>query len=196
MTDTDKHHPANNPEHELPGNGEAQAASAQVAVEQGSAAELGAQVAQLRSDLEHNQAKANEYLDGWQRSRAEFANYKRRIERDQAQQFQMTVGNVVRRYLTIVDDLERALRDRPQGDEGAAWANGIELIYRKLLAALEADGVRVMDAHGQMFDPVQHEAIMQEPSPDHASGQIIDVLQNGYLIGDRVLRPAIVRVAE
>jgi molecular chaperone GrpE len=72
----------------------------------------------------------------------------------------------------------------------------VELIYRKLLQALEADGVQVIQADGQLFDPNLHEAIQQEPSPEHQSGQIIEVLQKGYTISGRVLRPATVRIAQ
>lgn len=149
----------------------------------------------LSKELEDAKQKAQEYLDGWQRALADFSNYKKRVERDQQLTYQNTIGNVTKRYLTIVDDLERALGNRPKDGEGAEWANGIELIYRKFLLALEADGVKPMDAEGQMFDPNLHEALSQEPSDDFESGQIIEVLQNGYVVGERVLRPAVVRVA-
>jgi molecular chaperone GrpE len=150
----------------------------------------------LREELEGLKAKGQEYLDGWQRALADFSNYKRRVERDQTINYQNAIGSVVKRYLPVLDDLERALANRPQDGEGASWSNGIELIYRKLVMALEADGVLEMQAEGEPFDPNKHEAISQEPSESHASGEIIDVLQKGYQIGDRVLRPAIVRVAE
>lgn len=149
----------------------------------------------LQNELKETQAKANEYLEGWQRARAEFANYKRRIERDQAQVYQNAAGNIIKRYLEILDDLERALKNRPPEGEGAVWSEGIELIYRKLQAILESEGVKPIDALNQAFDPNQHEAISLEESAEHDSGQVIDVLQQGYLIGDRVLRPALVRVA-
>lgn len=150
----------------------------------------------LQMELEAAQAKAQEYLDGWQRALADFSNYKRRVERDQQLNYQNTIGMVVKRYLPILDDLERALNNRPLEGNGAVWAGGIELIYRKFLMSLEADGVNVMQAAGEQFDPNLHEAISQEPSPDHESGQVIEVLQKGYYLGDRVLRPAVVRVAE
>ena len=134
-------------------------------------------------------------MDGWQRSRAEFSNYKRRIEREQAQLYQTTSGAIIKRYLEIVDDLERALKSRPQEGEGAVWAEGIELIYRKFLAVLENEGVIVMKAQGEQFDPNLHEAISSEENDDYQSGQIIEVIKQGYTLGDRVLRPALVRVA-
>lgn len=158
--------------------------------------EITVDVASLQKELEDTQAKASEYLEGWQRSRAEFANYKKRVERDQAQTYQNAAGNIIKRYIEIVDDLERALKNRPAEGEGAAWANGIELVYRKLLSILENEGVKPMNPLGMPFDPNMHEAVMMEESPEHESGEIIDVLQNGYMMGDRVLRPAMVRVAQ
>jgi molecular chaperone GrpE len=94
-----------------------------------------------------------------------------------------------------VDDLQRALKDRPVDNDGAAWAEGVELIYRKLMTILEAEGVTPIEAEGEMFDPNLHEAVVQSDSDEHESGQVIEVLQTGYKLGDRVLRPAMVRVA-
>jgi molecular chaperone GrpE len=141
------------------------------------------------------QAKANEYLDGWQRSRADFANYKKRIEREQAEIYQRTAGSILKRHLEIIDDLERALRNRPGEGDGAIWSEGIDLVYRKLTNILESEGVKAMQTEGKMFDPNFHEAISSEDSPDHQSGEIIEAVQKGYFLGEKVLRPALVRVA-
>ena len=157
--------------------------------------EAEAPVAEPSPELAAALAKAQEYLDGWQRERADFFNYKRRIEREQGQGAQNALGNALRRYLDIADDLERALRNRPLEGDGAVWADGIDLIYRKLLGAFEADGVKLIETQGQFFDPVLHEAISQEDAPELESGQIIGVVQTGYALGERVRRPARVRVA-
>lgn len=149
----------------------------------------------LQEELAQTTAKANEYLEGWQRSMADFSNYKKRIEREQAQIQQMATANVIRRYLELFDDLERALKNRPKEAEAASWADGVELIYRKFLAYLESEGVQLIDVDGQYFDPNFHEAISHEDHPELASGQVIGVVQQGYRLGDRVLRPARVRVA-
>lgn len=155
------------------------------------------EIAQLRTEIDQALAKANEYLNGWQRERAEFINYKKRIEREQSQGGQSAFGNAIRRYLDIADDLARALKDknRPLEGNGAIWAEGIDLIHRKMVAAFEADGVKMIDTNGKYFDPTMHEAISHEDSPEHESGQIIDVVQPGYILGERVIRPARVRVA-
>ncbi len=152
-------------------------------------------IMELQTQLEESQAKADEYLDGWQRARAEFANYKKRVERDRVRFHNDAVGDVAKRFLPIVDDLERAIKDRPQEGDGATWAEGIELIYRKMLKVLEADDITPMQAEGEMFDPNLHEAIVKTESDEHECEQIIEVLQQGYKIGDRVLRPAQVRIA-
>jgi molecular chaperone GrpE len=150
----------------------------------------------LKKELEQSRAETHEYLDGWQRSRAEFANYKKRIERDQAQIHQVTAGNIIKRYLEILDDLDRALKHKPQDEEGASWAAGIELIFHKFLSILEAEGIAVMETDGKYFDPNLHEAISQADVAGYESGQIVEVIHKGYMIGERVLRPALVRVAK
>ncbi len=150
---------------------------------------------QLKSKIEELEKKSSEYLDGWQRSRAEFVNYKKRIEREQSQAYQLAAGNIIKKFLDIADDLERALKNCPKGKEGAEWAEGIELIYRKLLGIMESEGVKVMDVSGQKFDPNLHEAISHEEVEGYSEGDIIEVVKQGYLLGDRILRPASVRVA-
>jgi molecular chaperone GrpE len=150
----------------------------------------------LAADVERLQAEAAEYLDGWQRARAEFANYKKRIDREQDETRARAAGEILSRFIGILDDFERAFKDRPQQGEAAAWANGIDLIYTKLMAILEAQGVQTIEAEGQLFDPNFHEALTHEHSDNHQEGQIIEVIHHGYKLGDRVLRPALVRVAK
>ena len=149
------------------------------------------------SEVERLKGQADEYLDGWQRARAEFANYKKRVEREQEESRARVVADMLQDFVTILDDLERALRDRPTDGDAAAWASGIDMIQRKLMAVLDAEGVRPMiPVAGEMFDPNVHEAVSHEPSPDHTEGQIIGLIHQGYRIGERVIRPALVRVAK
>lgn len=171
----------------------------QEAVEYEDLEELGDQVQEdiegLKQALEESRLKSEEYLEGWQRARAEFANFRKRVDRERVQSQQTAAASIIRRYLEIADDLERALKNRPEEGEGAVWAGGIELVYRKFLKILESEGVKPMQAEGEEFDPNLHEAITHEDSPEHESGQVIEVVQTGYMIGDKVLRPALVRVA-
>jgi molecular chaperone GrpE len=154
-----------------------------------------AEYSELQQRIEQAELKSKEYFEGWQRERADFNNYRRRIEQDNVQAKQNLTAQVIRKYLVVVDDLARALKARPTQGEGAAWSEGVELIYRKLTTILDGEGVKPMAADGAVFDPNLHEAITHEDSPDHESGQIIEVVQQGYLLGERVLRPALVRVA-
>jgi molecular chaperone GrpE len=151
---------------------------------------------QLKKELEEARKQADENLDGWQRARAEFANYKKRIERERAEDRNRITGEIILQYLGAMDDFERALKDRPEDPEMASWAEGIDLIYRKMKGILESEGVEPIPAEGGNFDPNFHEAISHEESNDHDEGEILEVVQQGYMIGDRVLRPAVVRVAK
>jgi molecular chaperone GrpE len=147
----------------------------------------------LKSQLAEAESKMSEYKDGWARSQAEFQNYKKRIERDNELTYARMKGDIVKKVLPVLDDLERALQNRLADD---AWANGIELVARKLQNILESEGVKRIEAKGAAFDPNFHEAITHEPSDEVESGYVIDVVQNGYMFGERVIRPALVRVAQ
>ena len=147
----------------------------------------------LKRQLEEAQTKLTESLDGWQRSMADFQNYKKRVERDYEMVKASMKGDIIKKVLPMLDDLERALQNRP-ADE--AWAGGIELIVRKFQNLLDSEGIKRIDAKGEAFDPAFHEAISHEPSEDVESGHVIDVVQNGYMLGERVIRPALVRVAQ
>jgi molecular chaperone GrpE len=138
------------------------------------------------------EAKVAENLDGWQRAVAEFQNYKKRMDRDRDNDKAIMKGDLIKRFLPALDDLERALQN-PSEDQ--AWVSGIELIRRKLQSILQAEGLKRIDAEGQVFDPNFHEAISYEPADGTESGHVIAVVQNGYMLGDYVVRPAMVRVA-
>jgi molecular chaperone GrpE len=150
-------------------------------------------IADLEKSLAEAQSQAAEYKDGWQRSLADFQNYRRRMEAEKAETYQMATSSILKRYLPVLDDMERAMEARPKD---LAWADGIDLIYRKLQTILEAEGLKRIEAEGEMFDPNFHEAIAQEPAAGVESGRVIAVVRNGYMQGDRVVRPAMVRVAQ
>jgi len=147
----------------------------------------------LKRQLEDAESKLAESVQGWQRAQADFQNYKRRVERDNEMTFASMKGDIVKKILPVLDDLERALNNRPADD---AWANGIELIARKFQNILDVEGIKRIEATGAEFDPKFHEAISHEHNEDFESGQVIEVVQNGYMLGERVIRPALVRVAQ
>jgi molecular chaperone GrpE len=149
----------------------------------------------LQLQVKESQSLAEEYLDGWQRSKAEFQNYKKRIEKERDQFYHNKTAEILIKYLEVLDDLNLALKDKPGEGDDSSWADGIELVYRKLQGILEAEGVEQIETDGQIFDPHLHEAISHEESEEHGSDQIIEVLKQGYRLGDRILRPAVVRVA-
>ena len=155
--------------------------------------QLTAEVEALKRHLEEAEAKSSEYKDSWLRSQAEFQNYKKRLDRDSEITYVLMKGDIIKKVLPVLDDLERALQNRPADD---AWANGIELIARKLQNILASEGVKRIEAEGAIFDPNFHEAISHEHNEDFESGKVIAVVQNGYMLGERVIRPALVRVAQ
>ena len=180
---TDKKHKHHEPKEEQAPETPVEATSEQPQVE----------VAELMKKLEEAEAKVAEHRSDLQRERAEFVNYKNRVQRDADVQRANMKGDILQKVLPVLDDLERALQNRP-ADE--AWASGIELIARKFQSVLESEGVKRIEAEGQPFDPNFHEAISHEPNGDVPSEHVIAVVRNGYVIGERVIRPALVRVAQ
>ena len=155
--------------------------------------QLSAEIDTLNKKLAEAESKTSEYKDSWLRSQAEFQNYRKRIERDSELMYVSLKGDIIKKILPILDDLERALQNRPADN---SWASGIELVARKFQNILESEGVKKIDAIGAEFDPNFHEAISHEPADGVKSGHVIGVVQNGYMIGERVIRPALVRVAQ
>ena len=152
--------------------------------------------AALRQELQEANARAQEYLDGWQRARAEFSNYKRRQEQERDEQHKRANESFMRRLVPAVDDFERAFHTLPYGLMSLTWIDGIALIKRKLEAALEAEGLSSVAVEpGQAFDPLLQQAITREEHVDFEDGQVIAEVQKGYMLGDRLLRPTLVRVS-
>jgi molecular chaperone GrpE len=150
----------------------------------------------LEKQIETLQAEVEEQKDGWLRSRAELDNYRKRVQRDAARSYQDAMANVLKIFISVADDLERALKNKPEYKETESWVNGIELILQKLQSQMKNQGVERLEVKpGDTFDPNIHEAITQEENPDFEEGQIIEVVQPGYRISDRIIRPAMVRVA-
>lgn len=139
--------------------------------------------------------QAAEYLAALQRERAEFSNYRKRMEKDRAQWQDMLRSDVIMELLPVLDDFDRALENLPDDGKAREWANGVLLIQRKLKSQLENLGLEEIKASDQPFNPELHEAVTHETSADHESGAVISVLRKGYRLGERILRPALVRVA-
>jgi molecular chaperone GrpE len=146
------------------------------------------------SELADLQRERDDYKDRWLRKGAEFDNYRKRVERERREQADQAVVDLLQELLLVVDDFDRALT--VGGDEGGAYRKGVELIHGKLHDLLRKQGVKAMDVLGADFDPNVHMAVMHEESPEHREGEVIGELQKGYMLHDRLLRPAMVKVAK
>lgn len=141
------------------------------------------------------QRERDEYYDRLLRKTAEFDNYRRRVERERREQADRSIVDLLQELLLVVDDFDLALTVDP-GDSGDAYRKGVELIHGKLHDLLGKHGVRPIEALGADFDPNLHQAVVHEPSPEHREGEVIGEMRKGYTIGERLLRPAMVKVAK
>jgi molecular chaperone GrpE len=156
--------------------------------------ELAERVEQLERELAEALTKSDEHLNNWQRSAADFANYKRRTDEERATLGRFSTAALISRLLSVLDDFDRALEAVPP-EAHDAWIEGIKLVERKLRGVLESEGVTAIEALGQPFDPNLHEAVAHEPTADHPDNEVIGEVQRGYRLHDRVIRPSLVRVA-
>jgi molecular chaperone GrpE len=155
------------------------------------------EIAALRQELDKAEAQAAEYLDGWQRARADLANARKRFEKERNEAGQLANSLLLRKVLPVLDDLERAVKTLPDDLREHSWANGVMLIQRKFQNVLDSESVKPIEVKpGDTFDPNLHEAITHEENSDHKEGEIIAEVQTGYKFGGEVLRPALVRVAK
>ena len=153
------------------------------------------QVVDVAELLEELQKSNDQNLDMAQRAQAELANYRKRVDDERLAQQQYANSRLIIRLLPIVDELEMALEHSGDTEINASWLDGIKLIHRKAIQMLEAEGLHKIDAIGQAFDPLQHEAVSTEDSNEVATGYILEVLRNGYKLHDRIIQPAQVVVA-
>jgi len=143
------------------------------------------------AELAAEREKAETYYKNWQRSAADFINYKRRVEQERSESSRLVSAALVINLLPVLDDLERALETVDAALAGLTWVQGIVNIQRKFWQMLQAMGVSEAPAAGEMFDPAKHEAVARQPGEE---GRVLHVVQKGYLLGDRVIRPASVIV--
>ena len=141
------------------------------------------------------QRERDDLYDRLLRKTAEFDNYRKRLERERREQAERTVVGLLEELLPVVDDFDRALT-LDAGGESTAYRKGMEIIHSKLHDLLRKQGVRPIDALGADFDPNLHQAVVYDESPGRREGEVIGELQRGYLLGDRLLRPAMVKVAK
>jgi molecular chaperone GrpE len=149
----------------------------------------------LRAKLQSTEQKRDEYLDLAQRARADFENYQKRMSRDLVQERRYAQAPLASDLLPALDNLERAIAAAEQAGEQGPLAQGVSMVHTQLLDVLRRHGVTRIEAQDQPFDPNLHQAVMQQPSKDHPPMTVVQVLEQGYLIHERVLRPARVVVS-
>ena len=155
----------------------------------------GAAAPAVGDELAAARRERDEFYDRLLRKTAEFDNYRKRVERERREAAQYAAGDLLEALLPIVDDFERALRAEA-GPDGESYRQGIELIYKQFTDLLARRGVTPIEAVGHPFDPNFHQAITYESSPGRAEGEVIEEVRRGYKLGERLLRPAMVKVAK
>ena len=150
-------------------------------------------VESLQKALAEEKEKAEKYLANWQRAQADFSNFKKRNEQEKIENAKFVNALLMSSLLPVLDDLERALDSVEPKLTGFTWVDGINLIYCKLLAILESQGLSKIAAQGQDFDPNFHQAVLYEEGEE---GKVIEELQKGYMLHDRLLRPVMVKVGK
>ncbi len=158
---------------------------------------------QMAADVEALQARIAalerenaELKDHWLRAVADYKNYKRRTDQERAELIRSASAALLLKLLPVMDDLERAMAGVTADVAATAWYGGFKLIPQKLQAILESEGVAQMQAVGETFDPTKHEAVIYEPAEDGQDGKVVAELQRGYMLRERVLRPAMVKVGQ
>ncbi len=139
-------------------------------------------------------AQRDEYLDQLQRSRAEFINFRRRTEQERALLRPLVTKDVLANLLPVLDDVDRAVTSIPESERDSVWVKGVEMIQAKLNGAVERLGVRKLEALGKPFDPSLHEAVATQP--DSSGSVVVEVFQPGYLLGELLVRPAMVMTGD
>jgi molecular chaperone GrpE len=138
----------------------------------------------------------DEYYDLLLRKTAEFDNYRKRTDRERLALAESAASDLIKELLPLVDDMERALKADATADSAESYRRGVELIYRRLMDILRKRGVTPIEALGADFDPYYHQAVAYDPADGHRDGEIIEEFRRGYMLGERLLRPAMVKVAK
>src|SRR5688500_13585089 len=151
---------------------------------------------ELSIDPAELQKQRDDYYDRLLRKTAEFDNYRKRTDRERQQLADAAAADLIKDLLPLVDDLERALKADAEGGATAAIRRGVELIHKQLLETLRKRGVTPIDVVGEDFDPHFHQAVAHEPAEGRREGEVIEEFARGYMLGERLLRPAMVKVAK
>jgi molecular chaperone GrpE len=141
------------------------------------------------------QQLADENHNRYLRAQADFDNFRRRTLKEKEELAQYASLKLVGQLLPVLDNFQRALQTDGEGAESGSFAKGVDMIYRQLSQVLETEGLKPMEVVGQPFDPELHQAIMQVESEEYEAGTVVEVIQPGYRLKDKVIRPAMVKVS-
>ena len=149
----------------------------------------------LRERAATAEGERDKFLNLLQMTRADFENYQKRVQRDMAQERRYAHGKMAEELLPVIDNMDRAMQAARQADEKGPLVQGVQMVHAQLLDVLKRHGITLIAAQGALFDPNVHQAVMQQPSKDHPPNTVLQVLEQGFMIHDRVLRPARVVVS-
>lgn len=153
-------------------------------------------IEQLRNEFVSINDEKTQLQQVAQRSQADLINYKNRMEQEKTDIREKSKHNIILKLITVVDDVERAIASLPKNSDSDVWQTGIELIQKTLVNALESEGVSKINPLNQTFDPFTCEAILYQETKNATEGQVIEVIRTGYMINEKILRPAQVVVAQ
>jgi molecular chaperone GrpE len=161
---------------------------------------LVAELVATRAELKRVEAENSELRDRMARRQADFENYRKRTERERSETFNRVVADIAAKLLPVLDNLKRALDaeasvEASESDEFRHFLSGVDLIYKQLNGVLEAFGVKPISTVGEQFNPHLHEAVVTEPTDEYEPDTIVQEIVTGYRLGDKLIRPALVKVA-
>lgn len=149
----------------------------------------------LRQELEQAKIQADDNYQRYVRTQADFDNFRKRTQKEREEFAQYASTKLLEQLLPVIDNFERAIAASKDGKDYDALAKGVDMIFRQFGQVLENEGLKAMETVGQPFNPDYHQAVMQVESEEHEEGTIVEELQKGYMLKDRVLRPAMVKVS-
>lgn len=164
----------------------------EASTEEGEALSGGEKIKKLQEKIKGLEKEKQEYLDGWQRARADYANLQKAHDEDKKRLKELFAGNIIADFIPTIDSFQMAMANKDAWEKvDATWRTGVEYIYNQLIAALETHGLTMFGAVGDIFDPAKHEAVSEEETDDAAKDHTVaKVVQKGFMLGDVIPRPA------
>ncbi|NGZ73816.1 nucleotide exchange factor GrpE [Saccharibacillus sp. VR-M41] len=163
--------------------------------EAGAASTSDMSVEQLQERIAALTAQSEDYMQRLARSQADFDNFRKRTIREKEELGKYASAKLITELVPVIDNFSRALDTRPEGEGSESFVKGVEMIHRQFENVLQAEGLTAMETVGQPFNPEFHQAVMQVESDEYEEGIVVEELQKGYMLKDKVLRPAMVKVS-